>query len=299
MPRVYPKAERWVSDFIINKWKWYIVDMRDWHKPTLMRKHFDNREQVNRFKDKYCSKDYKIIKGDEAYELGLKDKLNLKKKHRDSQVSMSKYEMPDWANTPRRKIQFRVRERLKMKAKQKPMKYEDLMIILEDRPILFQKRLKRFKSNHFVYSRPVIELDIFRELYTSHSDLKHLSNITRCLRTYYKGELGIFSVHEVSLFIYDQWPERVQSHGSGYPNSPTDKAAVEAEFRARGWVDKYDFEVDPKEDSYIITCNLPVVLIYPRLCWHGIREKDLHDDYIYDFHSAMGIPGYTEAYVPV
>ena len=44
------KLRQW---FKIQKWKWYVVDTSDWHRPILVRKHLDTEQQAKIFRDKY------------------------------------------------------------------------------------------------------------------------------------------------------------------------------------------------------------------------------------------------------
>lgn len=298
MPRVYPKKHKHKSDFWINKWKWYVVDLRNWHKPWLVRKHLDNKKQALQFRDKYFDKHFQIISGHKAISLGLKDKINLRKKNRHSQEKHSKYIFPPHVITPMQKISYRSSQRAKHKRKV-AMDFDDLMIILEDQPILFQKRLWKYKANHFPFSQPVPELKIYQKYFTWHDDLKHLSNISRCMRDYYERDIGDFPIATIAQIVYDVWGDRVKRHGESYPNTPKNVDKVVEELYARGWKGMREVDFNDKEDSFIHTINLPVILVYPELCWHGIEDKDVYDHYIYDFHDHMGIPNFTGAYVPV
>ena len=298
MPRVHPKEHRWKSDFYVNKWKWYIVDLTNWHKPVLVRKHLDTKKQAINYKEKCFDKHHIIIYGAKALLHGLKDKPNLKPKNRHSQVNISKYNFPPHVITPMQKISYRVSQRRKRKRKL-TMDHEDLMIIMEDQPILFQKRLKRYRDYHFAFTDPVPELKLYQKNYEFHEDIKHLSNISRCLRKYYARDIGDFPVGTVALKIFEEWRDRIKRHGEGHVAIYLSTSRVIAELYARGWKDAEVVDFDPKEDSYLETINLPVQLVYPEHCWHGINDRDYYEHYIYDFHAEMGIPNYVGVHVPI
>jgi len=283
------KLRQW---FKIQKWKWYVVDTSDWHKPVLVRKHLDNKKQAIRYRDKYYP-EFDVIYYKDALEMGLRDFINKKKTHTQH---TAKYEYPLNKTTQAQRHSFRNNERKKMKQKKRMPKLTETVVweMIDDKPVFFMKQLKKFIKNHWAYSRPVEGLKVFKEKYEWPQDVVLLSNIVRCLKTYY--DVGLYDVSEVAMFIYEKWGDRVRRHMRTVDAIPIDKEAVAKELGARGFMKKLDMDFDD-DDSYIESIYLNPTLAHPEICRHLHKEINLYDYSVYDFQSKMGIPGFVRAHV--
>ena len=282
--------------FKIQKYKWYLVDLRDYHNPVLVRKHLDSKQQAEQFRDKYYENGFDVIYWKEAREYNLRDYINKKRSHKHH---TSKYQYPRDCITPQQRHIFRNVQRKKAKQKMRRPKVTETAIweILDDQPVLFVKRVKHYADNHWVYTEPIEGLKEFQKIYEWPNELRHLCNIVRTLNEYY--DVGLYEMHKVALFIYKKWGVRIRRHCDKYPQSnPRDKNKIRAELLARGFQFKHEMEFFD-EDNYIetiITLGKPL-MAHPELCWHLASEKGLYDYYIYDFHASMGIPGWCRAHV--
>jgi len=289
-----PRDKLFGERFHIKKFKWYLVDLRNFHKPVLVRKHLDNKVQAIWFRDKYYDKYYDILYWKQAAEYDLRDFIN---KHRRHGHHTAKYDYPRNCKTQLQRQIYRNIQRKKMKTDKRAPKVTETMIweILDDKPVLFVKRVKQYADNHWVFSEPVSELKEFQKLYDWPKDLRHLCNIVRTLHDYY--DVGLYPMDKVALFIYRKWGTRIRRHCDKYPQgNPKDEDKVRKEYLARGFEILEDIEFDP-EDSYLASYGLTPALAHPELCWHAFNEKKLYDHYIYDYQAYMGIPGWGRAHV--
>ena len=291
MPRDLKLGDR----FKVQKWKWYVVDFRDLHDPILIRKHFDNKPQAKVFINKYYdTKNFDIIHWKAAQELGLRDYPWFSKRHH--KIHTAKYDYPFDCRTQLQRQIFRNNERKKMKQQKRLPKVTETAVwdIMDDKPVLFMKRLKTYRDNHWAYTEPVEGLNIFKKKYEWPKDIRHLCNIVRTLREYY--DLGLYDVAQVAIFIYKKWGARIRSHCGGVGSIPRDEEKVAKELIARGFEIKSEMDFF-EEESYIETILLKPILAHPEICWHSSNEKKLYDHYVYDFQSRMGIAGYVRAHV--
>lgn len=282
----------WVR-FKIQKFKWYLVDVRDYHKPVLVRKHLDSKEQAEIFRDRYYDKNYIIIYWKEARDYDLRDFVN---KHRTHGHHTAKYVYPDDCVTQHARQLFRNNERKKMKQNIRLPKVSETAVweILDDKPVLFVKRVSHYADNHWVYSDPVEGLKVFEGEYEKIDDLRYLCNIVRTLRKYY--DLGLYDVAKVALLIYKKWGKRIKRHCDVYPKyMPRDHEKIIKEFKARGFVEKSTLNFDEDEDSFIETIHIKPTMAHPELCWHAFSDRGLYDHYVYDFQAMIGIAGFTSA----
>lgn len=278
--------------FKVKKWKWYLVDLRNFHKPVIVRKHLDNKLQAIRYRDKYYDKYFEVIDWKTAFKYGIRDYVNKKRRHK---WKTAKYNYPEGCNTRVLKHNFRVNEQKKMRQKKRLPKVTETAVweILDDRPTLFMMRLKYYRDNHWAYSQPVEGIRVFKKKYEWPKDIKHLCNIVRVLQEYY--DYGRYDVSEIAMFIYKKWKKRVIKYGESVRSIPRDHEKIIAEFKRRGFVewDETDFE---EGDSYIKTIHIQPTLFHPEVCWHRHEDIKKYSHRVFDFQVGMGIAGYTEAY---
>lgn len=289
MPRDKLLGER----FKVQKWKWYLVDLRDFHKPVLVRKHLDNKMQAIQFRDKYYDKNFDVINYKVALKYGLRDFINIKKKHGQH---TAKFNYPANAISQLDRQIFRNKERKKMKQKKRLPKVTETAVweILDDQPVLFIKRLSHYRDNHWAYSKPVEGLKVFKKKYEWPKDIRHICNIVRVLNEYYN--IGLYDMATVAIFIYTKWKTRIHKHCNTVSAIPKDEEKVVKELMARGFQIKSEMDFFDGE-SYVETIHINPQLAHPEICWHTAKEKDLYDWNIYDFQAWMGIPGYTRSAV--
>ena len=292
MPRNKLLGER----FKVQKFKLYLVDLRDYHNPVLVRKHLDNKIQAIKFRNKYYEKHFDIVTWKEARKYGLRDYINQQRRHKNH---TAKYEYPSECITQHERQIFRNTQRDKMKKKKRRPQVTETAVwdILNDKPSLFVNRVKHYADNHWVYSKPTEGLHDFERYYSWPKDLRHLSNIIRVLDEY-KYEVGLYEKFKVALVIYNKWGPRIRKYCDKFPRSnPVDEELVRQEFLARGFVEKDTLDLDIDEDSYIYSIHLKPILVHPEMCWHAYTDQPLYDYYIYDFHENMCIPGWTRTNV--
>jgi hypothetical protein len=285
------KLRQW---FKIQKWKWYVVDNSDWHKPILVRKHLDTKEQATMFRDKYYL-GFDVVYYKEALDFGLNDGFHTQRHIQHA----AKYEYPDTHTTQQQKHIFRNTQRAKMKTEKNTPKLSETAMweIIDDKPIFFiMKRMKQYRMNQFPYSEPVEGIATFKELREWPSQIVRLSNIVRCLKDHY--DIGYYNMVDVALAIDSKWGEDIQKHADGVRAIPLfDHERISNEFLARGFVERSTLSYDEEEDSWIESIHLNPILAHPELCWHRGEDRDLYDHYIYAFQGYVGIPGYTRAIV--
>lgn len=280
--------------FKIKKFKWYLVDLTNFHHPILVRKHLDNKIQAQKFKDKYYGDRFEVIYWKEAKRHNINPHTSYHITHINH---ASKYEYPDKYNTsPRKRQIYRDIQRRKARQIMRLPKVTEAILweIIDDMPVLFVKRVKYYADNHWIYTEPVEGLKEMEKRYPWPKDLRHLCNIVRVLKEYY--DVGIYPIHKVAFLIYKKWGARIRRHCDKHPQSnPTDTEKVKAEFFKRGFEiwDPNDFR---KTQSYIMTVNITPTLAHPKVCWHTGKEMNMYDYSVFDFQSKMGIPGYTMAY---
>lgn len=291
MPRDKIFGER----FHIKKFKWYLVDLRDYHKPVLVRKHLDSKAQAIWFRDKYYDKNYDVIYWKKAEGYDLRDYIN---KHRRHGHHTAKYDYPPDCKTQHQRQVFRNNIRKKNRQRMRAPKVTETILweIIDDKPVLFVKRVSHYADNHWVYSQPVEGLKEFEKYFSWPKDLRHLCNIVRTLNDYY--EVGLYPMAQVALGLYKKWGPRIRRHCDRHPAAMShDEEQVVKELEARGFQYLDDMEFFD-EDSYVATRDgFQPAMAHPELCWHTYEDKKLYDHYVYDFQAHIGIPGYCKAHV--
>lgn len=290
MPR-----DKFLGDrFKVKKWKWYVVDMRDYHKPVLVRKQLDSKQQAIEFRDKYYNKDFDVVDWKTAMKYGLRDFINKNRRHKHH---TAKYNYPEGCKTQYQRQLFRNVQRQKMRQLKRLPKVTETAVweILDDKPTLLITRLKHYRDNHWAFSEPVEGLNTFKKEYEWPRDIRHLCNIVRVLKEYY--DPGLYDVAQVAILIYEKWKHRIRKHYDDIRAIPKDEEKVIAEFKARGFMIKSAMEFG-EEECYIESIYINPQLAHPQICWHKADDSKLYDHYIYDFHAGMSIPGFTRAQVP-
>lgn len=277
-------------------WKWYLVDVTNWHHPVVMRKHFERKEMADQYRKKYCGKDFETIRGKEAMALNISDWHNYKPGHRHIQVINSKYNYPPHVKTDKQKHIYRKNRRRSMKQNIHKPKITDaaLIEILHDKPMLFYKRFGKLTNYYQAYSKPVRGLYKFRRTYKWPIHVVRLSAIILTLDKYY--DPGPYDPIDLAIYIYEGWPERIEKRIKGGSTADKLEEEVAAEFKARGFI-KYSNSGFDEECNYIHSIHIKPKLVYPELAWHEYSQSDLYKYYIYNLGPLVGIPGFTGTHV--
>lgn len=292
MPRDKLLGER----FKIKKWKWYVVDFTNLHDPVLIRKHCETKKQARSIIDRYYDKNnYSVVSWKEAELMDLRDYPHFSRRHHKQHIAKYEYP-PDRVSQIERQL-YRNNERKKMKQKKRLPKVTETAVweIIEDKPVLFIKRLKAYRDNHWVYSEPVEGLSEFKKHYEWPKDFRHLCNIVRTLNDYY--DIGPYDMAQVAMFIYKKWNGRIKSHCDNVSGNPSDKEKVIQEYIARGFIKLTETEFDDSKDSWVESIGIFPPLVYPELAWHTTYDQKLYKHYIYDLYKWVGIPGWSRAVV--
>ena len=281
--------------FSIHKWKFYLVDMQDFQNPVVVRKHFFTKQQAIDFKLRYCNKWYETVLGKDALNMELSDWFNYKPKHRHAVAKFTKYLFPPHVKTQRQKQIFRHNQRKKLiKKKRRPMiNYKMLKELLDNKEVLFFKRLRNFTSYYDAYSNKVIPFKDFRKEYDYPEDIVHLSAIWKCLTRHY--DLGLYNYAEVAMYIYALFPEKVKKWRGGPDMTHKNEEDVKREYLARGFVDKRHSGFT-KEDAFVETIFIKPTLVYPEQCWFTGDDMVMYDHRVYDLQPMVGIQGYCRAH---
>lgn len=289
MPTTLPEILQ--QRFKIQKWKLYLVDMRDFHRPVIVKKHLDNEAQAIRFRDKYYNKNFVIVTWKEAFKYNLKPKVKVYHR-RDT----SKYEFPSHRVTQREKEIWRTNQRRKMITDKRRPKVNETVVweILDDRPTFFISRLDKYVTNHWAYTEYAWGFKRYVSEFKWPVYVNYLSNIMRCLQKYY--DMGIYDKEEVALLIYNKWKKRIIKHLHVPESIPTDIDKVIKEFKGRGFIEKSESGFT-ENDNYLETIHIQPTLVYPLRCWHSVKDKDQYENYIYDLQGLVGIPGFTACHV--
>jgi len=284
--------------FRILKWKWYLVDLRDVHKPVIVRKHLDNREQAVRYRDKYYDDNFTIIYYKDALRYGIRDYPTRSTKHH--KWNTAKYDYPKDCVTQYQRQLFRNNQRNRMRVKKRIPKLTESKVweIIDEKPVLFVKRLKRYKRNHFPLSIPIAGVRELKKKFTldnglvDYNKLRDCCNILRTLDKYYN--VGIFNPEEVAIFIYNKWGKRIKLRTMYY--NPMDLRKVGKEFKARGFIPKNGDKIDY---HHLETIHIDPPLYLPVKGWHNHKEKDSGEfvEYIYKMGELVGIPGFTNCVI--
>ncbi len=282
--------------FRLKKYRWYIVDLTNPHKPEILRKHFEEKQQVERFIEKYLEGRFKPIYWKKAEEYGLKD-MPMYTKRKSKLPPKPKYDYPPDCVTPYQKELYRQVVRKKRKQMKRAPKVTETAVweILDDKPMRFIRRVRLYSKNHWVFSSPVSNFKDLKKIYPWPKELRHLCNITRTLLKFY--DIGDYQPHQVALFIYKKWGAKIRKHCDKPLNCiPDDQERVIKELKARGFVPEDQVPFDLVYDSYICTKDgVKPRLVHPQQCWHSFDESKLYDMSVFDFQVRMGIPGWVKA----
>jgi hypothetical protein len=281
-----------LGKFAVHKWKWYLVDFRDIRDVKLIRKHFDSKVQADRYNKKFGNKRYHFISGFKALEMGLKDGETYQR-HELSRYS--KYEFPPGVETQLQKQYYRYcyRRKLRRKKRRPMVKLKDVKEILDQKEVLFFKRLRGYGTYYMAYSNKVKGFDQFRERYDYPYDIVNLSAIYLCLKKHY--DCGPFDRAEVAMYIYEYFRERVIKWRCGVDMSHKEEDEVRAEFMARGFIDigKSDFVKD--DNAWVETIFIKPTLVYPEEGWFNHKDAGYLDHSVFELQTLVGIQGYTKA----
>lgn len=276
--------------FKIKYTKWYLVDLTNYHKPVIVRKHLIDKKQARIFRNRHFP-DFDIIQGKEAIKMDLRDWHNGKPGHRHKNAS--KYEYPEHIKTFMQRKIYRGNRRRAMRDHPPKLTYDILKDIVEGRIIFFiVKKLTKFLGNHWAMSEPVPGYDKILKKYDHFEDIVIISNMTRVLMKYY--DCGVYRETDVALEIYSYYGTFAKKFFGGVSDIPKDEEKVKKEFLARGFVKDWLSGVIWNK-SHIASIHLKPKLIYPFPAWHNVNERKEYKEYIYDMQVRMGITGYTSA----
>lgn len=281
--------------FDILWWKWYLVDLRDWYKPIVVKKHFNSKKQAKSFKKNYLGRHFEPVSGKEVKTYGV-FKWTKPRKTSNPLTNKPKYDYPEDCLTEHQRKLFRnsMRRRMRTKLNQKKLREIDVWDLLDNKPQRFLRRLKRERSNHYICSKGNRQLrTLIGKEYPN--EFLHLHIIIKTLIKYGYGR-ATWAYADVARLIYKIWGKRIDEKLKN-PSIPFNHELV-AEFKARGFIPFRDSGFNPERDNYVSTI-LPVKpqLVYPKRCYHSLKDKDLYEDYIYILQSKVGIPGYTKAHI--
>lgn len=293
MPSTIPRVAQ--ERFKPDKWHWYVVDYRDWYNPKLIRKHFDNERQAKEFITiNFVDNRFGVLDGPDVMKIGVPheykyvqgETLGLRPKFKYPVKCVTQYQKQIYRNKIRRQMK---------KQEGAPKVTKDVVRkVIEDMPMLFMKRLKKWRNYHWAYSSPLKETKYWMGVFDDMRMVVKLTNITRCLIKHY--DMGPYPPYQVAEKLYSMYQEWVDKWLKSDPLYGPRLSRVEAEFIARGF--KPIFEVNPsEEDNYVHSIHLGQIYVHPTMCWHSYDEKKEFPFYIYDFQSMVGIPGYTGAHV--
>ncbi len=294
MPSSLPKNIR--EKFRLQMWKWYVVDARNLFRPEILRKHFDNKKQAEEFIERYCNSKYSVISWKKAMGYGIKDPPP-RSKRKNGLSAKPKYKYPKGCKTEEQKHVFRNNERRRMRTDKERPKVTDKVVIemIEDRPLLFAKRLSKWRNYHWSFSKPVWGFKQFKKDHGMDMvKITLLSNIVRCIDMHYN--YGPYHRNELAEKILEMYPKKIAKWMKHDPVYGPRLQYVEAEFIARGFITSFEANMD-EEDSYVASIHLGQIYIYPEVCYHKAEDKALYDYYIYDLQAMIGIPGYTCSHV--
>ena len=261
--------------FSIQKWKWYVVDVRDYRFPEIIIKHFDNKQQAQDFIDIHCGPNsgYWIVSWKEAKEFKIARQPEYdRSKKRDKISKHPKFKYPKDCKTQYQKQLFRNNERRRMKTdKERPKLNKNIAWeIIEDKPVLFTKRLKKWRNHHWAFSQPVPGIKRWKKEHElNFRRIVILSNIVRCLQAHY--DVGPYLVDEVADMLYDIFSKKIEKHLKPEPIYGPRLQYVRAEFISRGFI--HIFEANPSlEHNYVCSIHLEAIFVFPKWCWHKHEE---------------------------
>lgn len=279
-----------------NKWKWYLIDLTNWHRPIIVKKHLDSYRQARDYRDRVFNKNFTVASGREALKLDIKNFINYTRCHSLIRVT-SKYIYPPWVKTRNQKKVYRTQLGNRRRSGRKRVMASKTAVwdIIDNKPMKFIKRLTLYNNNHYPYSQPVAGVWGWKKRYFEIGEIRLLCNIVRVLQKYY--DLGDYQVEEVAEIAYGIWGAKIRKWCTGFNTNPTDLKQIEKEYIARGFIPLSETEFDEKTDNFVETLYIQPPLVYPKLAWHKHSEKGIYKHNIYDLQKAKGIPGFCRASV--
>lgn len=283
--------------FKILWWKWYLVDLRDFHNPRVVRKHLNDAKQARLWRKTYFNRHYSVVSGKEVKHYKIFFLVKPKPGLMHIESKNPKYIYPEGCETDYDKKLFRNKQRYLMRKQKKTLPTKiDVWNILENKPILFLTRMKKLKDDHFVMSRGAIQISRLKKD-NNFQDLVKLHIIVRTLVTY-EYNRSFWSHAQIAKVIYRMWKPRIDKRLK-YPNIKDPKKIIQ-EFKSRGFIPLSETGFDPKKDHYVCTNKIVPgpTLVYPIKCSHAFgNEYHSKEYYVYDLLPKVGIPGYTRAHV--
>jgi hypothetical protein len=100
---------------------YYIVDLKDYHKPKVIAKFFDTKKQAKFCIEKYFKADFKryeVVKGKHL----LEDPIKWASRYNPPDEKITKYDYPADCITPKQRHRWRVKRRVRLGLKKKTKK---------------------------------------------------------------------------------------------------------------------------------------------------------------------------------
>lgn len=293
------------SNFKIKWWKWYLVDVKDWRRPLLVRKHFNKEDIAVEFADKYLGDQFEPIRGYEALDLGVRDYPNIKKKYRHSFKGTTSYKYPPHIKTDHQKRIYRITQhtkRYRMKEFE-PITPKEVYYLLKKRPIEFAIRTKTFRNWQWPYSKPSEHLKKYINEVEYPKYVRILTVIEKTLIKY-KYDIGPWPIYHVAISIYNQYKsllDRFTDTLLYLEDNAKNRRRVREELKARGFTYMSKLEGNDLPDNCYV-CEkdgLGWFIVYPQWCrlTGPVNRKDKRP-YIYDFADLVGIKGFTKCKIP-
>ena len=192
------------SPFKIRWWKWYLVNLTDWHKPVLVKIEFNSEKQAISYRDRHLNNDFNPIIGHRAKAYNLSQKApgeNTDSVH--PTLGKDKYDYPRHVVTEHDRHLFRHYERRKAKKMKRlpEIKHEDMLMILEGKITRFLIRTSTFRHYHLVFTEPSPNLKYYQRISPWPFYLRIMTIIEKTLLEY-GYDIGPWPLHVVVIKIY-------------------------------------------------------------------------------------------------
>lgn len=276
--------------FEVKWWAWYLIDLRNWHRPIIVRKHFQTKAIALDYRKTWMTSDYQVLRGHEAEDMGLTNKLRIIKKIRHHTRSASKYHFPDSCVTQEQKQLFRLRQRRKInRMKRLPeLTYKDLIFLLERNPTRFCIRTKIWRNWKYSHAIPTSNLHWYQKFYKWPQEV-HICTVIEKTLIHYNYDIGIWPMEQVVRMIYMEYGTVINKFQRGVAKS---EYWAKKELEARGFTTN---RMIPTGERCIIKSRdgLSWKLWYPKYFRLGNPTNYPELDYVYESLPKIGIEGYT------
>ena len=282
--------------FVPKWWCWYLVNMANWSKPHVVKRHFQTRQMAKDYHDRYLGN--MPLEVSRGYDIIGKDVIVYKSSPNGTTNPhypiKSKYHFPKWAvdQPSKERARLRMRKKFKKDKRLPELTNKDIFAFLKNRPTKFAKLCSAYKRWHYPFSENKFNLSIYKKSYPWPIQLRTLSIIEKVI-VKHNYDCGLWPVTTMVEKVYDRYGDLINKFIS---ENPTNLSLIDKEFKARGFVKTRDFKHNPDLDNYV--CSTDGKWIYPKLCWMDKRDQDRVGGYqVYNLQALVGINGYTKAWV--